>query len=118
VLLEEPCDAGERLHKDLRHFFTLQIARCQDECRDARFHERQPFNMPIPDAMIFGQDNPATLPNLGEPVFILSIGRKMVVVDVERGAGLTERCGHALLPQRTIEEKDGGFRRLRPRVRT
>jgi len=68
--------------------------------------------------MVFGQDNPAALSGLGEPVFILGIRRKVVVVDVERGAGLTERCGHTVLPQRTIEEEDGRFRRLRRRVRT
>ena len=28
--------------------------------------------MSIPDAMVFGQDNPASLPGLGEPVFILA----------------------------------------------
>ena len=68
--------------------------------------------------MVFGQDNPSALSGLGEPVFILGIRRKVVIVDMERGAGLTERCGYALLPQRTIEEEDGRFRRLRRRVRT
>lgn len=68
--------------------------------------------------MVFGQDNPAALPGLGEPVFILGIGGKVVVVDVERGAGLTERCGDTVLPQRTIEEEDGRLRPLRRRVRT
>lgn len=68
--------------------------------------------------MVFGQDNPAALPGLGEPVFILGIRGKVVVVDVERGTGLTERCGYAVLPQRTVEEEDGRLRQLRRRVRT
>jgi len=68
--------------------------------------------------MVFGQDNPAAPPSLGKPVFILGIRGKVVVVNVECGTGLTERYGHALLPQRTIEEVDGRFRRLRRRVRT
>lgn len=68
--------------------------------------------------MVFCQDNPSALSGLGEPVFILGIRGKVVVVDVERGAGLTERCGDALLPQRTIKEEDGRFRQLRRRVRT
>jgi hypothetical protein len=68
--------------------------------------------------MIFGQDNPPALSCLSKPVFILSIREKVVIVDVERGASLTERCGHKLLPQRAIEEEDGLFRRLRRRVRT
>jgi len=68
--------------------------------------------------MVFGQDNPSSLSGLGEPVFILGIRGKVVVVDVERGAGLTERCGHPLLPQRTIEEEDESFRQLRRRVHT
>lgn len=68
--------------------------------------------------MVFGQNDPAALPSLGEPVFILGIGGKVVVVDVERGAGLAERCGDTVLPQRTIEEEDGRLRPLRQRVRT
>lgn len=68
--------------------------------------------------MVFGQDNPAALPSLGEPVFILGIWRKVVVVDVERSASLTERCGDTVLPQGTVKEEDGRFRRLRRRVRT
>ncbi len=68
--------------------------------------------------MVFGQDNPSALPGLGEPVFILGVRGKVVVVDVERGAGLTKRCGNTVLPQRTIEEEDGRFRPLRRRVRT
>ncbi len=68
--------------------------------------------------MVFGQDNPAALPGLDEPVFILGIGRKVIVVDVERGASLAERCGDTVLPQRTIKEEDGRVRRLRRRVRT
>lgn len=68
--------------------------------------------------MVFGQDNPAASSRLGEPVFVLGVGGKVVVVDVERGAGLTERGGYAVLPQRTIEEEDRRVRRLRRRVRT
>lgn len=67
--------------------------------------------------MVFGQDNPAALPSFGEPIFVLSIGGKEVVVDMERGASLTKRCGNTILPQRTIEEEDG-LRLLRRRVRT
>jgi hypothetical protein len=68
--------------------------------------------------MVFGQDNPSALSGLSEPVFVLGIRGKVVVVDVECGTGLTERCGDTVLPQRAIEEEDGHFRRLRRRVRT
>ena len=85
MVLQKSGDARECFYEDLRHFFALQIARCQDKCRDACLHERQPFNVSIPDAMVFGQDNPAALPGLGKPVFILGIGGKVVVMDVKRG---------------------------------
>lgn len=68
--------------------------------------------------MVFGEDNPATLPGLGEPVFVLGVGGKVIVVDVEYGTGLTERSGDTVLPKRPIEEEDGLVRPLRPRVRT
>ena len=68
--------------------------------------------------MVFGQDNPAALSGLGEPVFILGIRGKVIVVDVERGAGLTERDSYALFSEGPIEEEDWSFRRLRRRVRT
>jgi len=41
--------------------------------------------------MVFGQDNPLALSGLGEPVFILGIRGKVVIVDMEFGTGLTER---------------------------
>lgn len=31
----------------------------------ARFHERQPLNVSISDAVVFGQDDLSVLPNLG-----------------------------------------------------
>jgi hypothetical protein len=46
----------------------------------------------------FGQDNPSALSGLCEPDFVLGIWGKVVVVDVECSTGLTERCGHSLLP--------------------
>jgi len=58
------------------------------------------------------------LTGLGEPVFVLGVGGKVVVVDVECGAGLTERSGDTMPPQRPIEEEDWLVRRLRRRVRT
>ena len=68
--------------------------------------------------MVFGQDNPAALSGLSEPVFILGIGREAVIVDVKGYAGLAERDSYALLSEGPIEEEDWSFRRLRRRVRT
>jgi hypothetical protein len=34
--------------------------------------------MSIPNAMVFGEDVPSTLPGLGEPVFVLGIEEKVV----------------------------------------
>lgn len=68
--------------------------------------------------MVFGQDNPAASSGLQEPVFVFCIGRKVIVVDVEYSAGLTERSGDTVLPQRPIEEEDRLVRQLRRRVRT
>lgn len=68
--------------------------------------------------MVFGEDDPAALTCLGEPVFVLGVGRKVVVVDVECGAGLTERGSDTVLPQRPIEEEDRFVRPLRRKVRT
>lgn len=118
MVLQKPGDARKRLNEDLRHFVALEIARRQDERRDTSFHECQPFNMSIPNAMVFGEDNPAASSGLQEPVFILGIGGKMIVVDVECGTSLTERGSHALLSQRPIEEEDRLVRPLRRRVRT
>lgn len=118
MALQKPGDAGEGLHEDLRHFLALQITRRQNKRRDARLHKRQPFNMSIPDAMVFGQDDPIASSRLGEPVFVFCVGGKVIVVDVECGAGLTERSGDTVLPQRPIEEEDRLVRPLRRRVRT
>jgi hypothetical protein len=74
--------------------------------------------MSIPNAMVFGEDNPTALTGLGEPVFVLGVGEKVIVVYVEYGTGLTERSGDTVLPQRPIEEEDRLVRPLRRRVRT
>ena len=58
------------------------------------------------------------LTGLREPVFILGVGGKVVVVDVEPGTSLTERSGDTVLPQRPIEKEDRLVRLLRRRVRT
>ena len=118
VLLQKPFDSGECLHEDLSHFLSLQISRGQDKRPHARLHKRQPFDVSIPDSMVFGEHNPASLSSLGEPVFILGIGREVVVVDVKGYAGLAERDSYALLSEGPIEEEDWSFRRLRRRVRT
>lgn len=68
--------------------------------------------------MVFSEDDPTALSNLREPVFIFCIWRKVIVVDVEYGTGLTERSGDTVLPKRPIEEEDRLVRPLRPRVRT
>lgn len=68
--------------------------------------------------MVFGENNPAALTGLGEPVFVLGVGGEVIVVDVECGSGLTERRGDTVLPQRPIEEEDRFVRPLRRRVRT
>lgn len=68
--------------------------------------------------MVFGENNPAALTGLGEPVFVLGVGGKVIVVDVECGSSLTERSGDTVLPQRPIEEEDRLVRPLRRRVRT
>jgi len=57
--------------------------------------------------MVFGQDNPATLSDLDQPVFILGIGGKVVVVDVERGPGLTERCATRFFSKERSRRKTG-----------
>ena len=68
--------------------------------------------------MVFGEYNPAALSGFSKPVFVLGIGREVVVVDVKGCAGLAERDSDALLSEGPIEEEDWSFRRLRRRVRT
>ena len=74
--------------------------------------------MPVSDAVIFGQNDPAFSPHARKPVFVLGIRREIVVMDVDGRAGQAESCSYALLSEGAVEEKDGSFRRLRPRVRT
>ena len=118
VFLQKPFDSGECFHKDLSHFLALQISRGQAKRRHARPHKRKPFDVSVPDAMVFGQDDPPALSGFSKPVFVLGIGREVVVVDVEGCTGLAERDSDALLSEGPIEEEDWSFRRLRRRVRT
>lgn len=118
MFFKKPSDTGQSVYKDLRHFVALQIRWREDKCSHACLHERQPFHMSVSDAMVLGQDDPTMLSDLSKPDFILGIRGKVIIVDMDRSTGLAERCSYALFPQRTIEEENGLFKRLRWRVRT
>lgn len=74
--------------------------------------------MPIPNAMVFGQDDPFAPSGLCEPVFILRIRRKVVIVDMKNCTGFTERNSNTFLSKGTIKEEEGSVRLLRGRART
>ena len=59
----------------------------------------------ISQSIVFGENNPTSLPHIGEPFFIPCIGQKMVVVDFDFNTFLTKCPCNDVLPQRPIHEK-------------
>ena len=107
MFFKKPADTGECFYKDLRHFLALQICRRQNKGRHTCLHECQPLHMSISDAMVLGQDNPAALCCLGEPVFVFGIRGEVVVVDVENSTGLAERGSTRFFPRERSRKKTG-----------
>lgn len=95
----------------------MKVARGEYKGADFCRHERCTFEVSVSDAAIFGENDPVVLSDSGKPVLILGSGRKIIVVDVDYGAGAAERCRNTLFSERTVEEKNLRFRRLRGRVR-
>jgi hypothetical protein len=60
----------------------------------------------IPDTVISGQHNPATCPYWWEPLGVLCIRRKVIIVYLHRGSCLPQGIGHITLPETAIEKKD------------
>ena len=58
---EEFGNGGEGLHKYLGHLIPLEITGSEDESTDSGIHQRSALKMPIPDTVIFCENDPVVL---------------------------------------------------------
>ena len=84
MFLHESRDAGKCSYKDLCHLVALKIARSKYKSCDVCRREGGAFDIAIPNSVIFGENNPAVLPDDIEPFFVSGIGRKVIIVEMDR----------------------------------
>ena len=106
-------DPRQSPYEDASDFTSTQVARDQDEHPCPAGPQRGQFERSIPQPLIFGQDYPPTGPDVSKPHPVLRIAVEMVIVDLNRETGVHECCSDRLHAQRSVNEKDRSFRRLR-----
>ena len=82
--IHESRDAGKCSYKDLCPLVALKIARTEYKSRDLCRRESGAFDIAISYTLIFGENNAAVLPDDIEPFFVSGIGRKVIIVEMDR----------------------------------
>ena len=103
-----------------------KIAAISEPCRspavsehaDGRHADRGQRGRTITNAAVLGQNDPAALTDLTQPLFVESRGRKVIVVDLDLCPGESQGASDNLVAEGTIDEEDERFRRLVRRART
>lgn len=75
--------------------------------------QRGQLERSIPQPLIFSKDYPPAGPDVAKPHPVFLIAVKMVIVDLNRETGTHEFCSDGFYAQRSVNEKDRSFRRLR-----
>lgn len=95
-------DPWKRIYKGCGHIGSLKLAGCQHERSDLRRCQRHSFRGSVADAIILGEHDPATLPNFNKPIFVFSVGRKAVVVNLYGLAHFPQRFSDDLPAEGTV----------------
>src|SRR5438034_6226271 len=111
-------DGGQSFEKDGGHLLAAQITRRKDKGGDSSLQQSGEFGRPVPDARVFGQDDPSSLSHFRKPFLIACSWRKEFVVHLHFNIRLTKCVGDRLFSEIPVEKKDERFRRLRAGART
>jgi len=104
----------ERFEKNLCQHFCSQIAlRCQNERSHFRASDRLPLGYTISNALVSGYDDPVLLAARRQPFGVLSVLRKVIVVDLDVQSSFAQRACHLVTTKLAIEKESEFFRRLR-----
>lgn len=88
----------KRLDEDPRHLFSFKISGSQNERTDTCAQQSGQFQGTIANPAVLCKDNPAVPADLGKPVFVFSILRKVILMDVHQCTRLSKRGGDERFP--------------------
>jgi hypothetical protein len=97
-----------------RRFLPGQRRRCDAEEAKPRSDDGLFLELVVPNSVIAGDDDPAVQAGFSAPDDIFRALRKELVVDADLDTGGSERLGHFLSAQRSVDKEYEGLRRLSP----
>lgn len=103
----------ERIAENGSDFNPAQIAGNQNENPCPAGTQCRNLKRPISEPLVFRQDYPTTLAYFLEPHSILFIPLKVIVMDFYRQSRFAKRATYGLDAQRSVNEENCPFRRLR-----
>jgi hypothetical protein len=75
--------AWKRFDKSGGHFDPLELGGSQHEGSNSRRCKCHSFGDPVADTVIFCKYDPAALADFEKPIFVFSVGEKVVVVNLD-----------------------------------
>jgi len=93
VFSQEFVHGRKRIHEDPRHLFSFKISGSQNESADACVQQSGQFQRTIANSAVLRKDNPTVAADLGKPIFIFGILRKVILMDVHQRTRLSKSCG-------------------------
>lgn len=102
---KQTADGAKGSHPDLGHGLTADMLRRQYEHSCAEAHDRGQLALAVPNPRVLGQNHPSLLSRLTKPFLVRCILGKKIVMHENAGTGLTQRIGHNVLSEATIDEE-------------
>lgn len=118
-LPQEALHFGQRFHKSCCHLIRPQVSARKNKCSHLRRQKGRSLRLPVAKHFVLGEDDPSLLADRTEPVFILRVGWKVVLVNLDGDAVLAESLGENPVAEGTVDEiGDGPTRLLGVRARS
>jgi hypothetical protein len=103
---DQSLDAWKRFDKRGGHFGSMKLSGSQHEGSHSRRRNCGSFGDSIADAIIFREHDPAALADLDKPIFVFGVRDKVIVVDLDGLADLSQRLSDDLSAKGAVDEKD------------
>lgn len=99
---------GQRFDESRSHLISAQVPARENKRSHFRRQKSGDLRLSIAEHLILGQDYPPSLAHFAEPVFILSVGREVVLVNMDGEAVRAESLGNNPIAEGAIDEVGDG----------
>ena len=101
------------LNENGSYFCAAQVASCENEHPCFAPTQCGDLQGTVPQLLILGQDDPASLTSGPQPHPILLCTRKMIIVNLDRKTAFDELRSDGFYPKRPVDEEYTPIRQLR-----